>query len=182
MSDNERLEYSDTLLDHFRHPRGVGSLDPFDGRGTIGDPDCGDFLEVTLRLSEDSQQIAEIAFRVQGCPAAIATSSAMIELVQGRSIEEAMKLSKEDIIAHLNGVPERKIHCSLLAIDGLQRAVQHALLRRVFTRSGIVGSPEEFDNKFAAGELDSYFHTCDGTCETGLETPSAHHDPDSKRS
>ena len=169
MGDQQRLTYSEKLLDHFRNPRGVGSLDPHDGRGTIGDPDCGDFLEVTLRLSEDSQTISEIAFRVQGCPAAIATSSAMIELVRGRSVDEALQLTKEQIIEHLGGVPERKVHCSLLAIDGLQRALNHAFLRRMFTRSGIVSSPEELDEKLVAGELDSYFHSCDGSCSSKAE-------------
>ncbi|MFZ2959671.1 MAG: iron-sulfur cluster assembly scaffold protein [Candidatus Ozemobacteraceae bacterium] len=157
--------YNEKVIEHFMNPRHVGVLDPCDGGGRIGDPDCGDFLEVTLRLSDESEVITDIAFRVKGCPAAIATSSIMAEMVFGGAVDKALQMSDQDIVDALGGLPEAKVHCSLLAVRGLHLALQNAIYKRLFVKSGIVTSPEEFDQKYAAGELSHYFHTCDGSCE-----------------
>ncbi len=166
-------QYSDRVLEHFYHPRGVGRLEPYDGIGTLGDPDCGDFLEVTIRLSEDHERLTAVAFRVKGCPAAIATSSMMTELSTNATVEQSLALTDQQIIDALDGLPPGKEHCSLLAVRGLQLAVQDALLRRLLKKAGMVTTDEEFDQLKASGGLEHFFHRCDGSCEA-LAEPSDH--------
>ncbi|HEY9071533.1 MAG TPA: iron-sulfur cluster assembly scaffold protein [Candidatus Ozemobacteraceae bacterium] len=166
------LRYSQKVLDHFHAPRHVGRLDVYDGISRLGDPDCGDFLEVTVRLSADQQNIAAIGYLVKGCPAAIATSSITAEMVCGKEIEEAAMLTDAAIIEALDGLPPGKEHCSVLAVKGLQLALQNAVLRHLFKRAGIVDSDEAFDRLVESGGLERYIHTCDGSCEEAPETCS----------
>lgn len=160
--------YSERVLDHFHNPRGVGVLDQYDGIAHIGDPQCGDFLEVTLRLSSDLQTVAAVAFRVKGCPAAIATSSAMVELVQGMPVDKAVELTEEQIIKALDGLPPGKEHCSLLSVRALQIALCDAVVRRLMKHKGIVQDDSEYEQLKAGGFLDEIFghglHHCDGSC------------------
>ncbi|NLI78766.1 MAG: hypothetical protein GX442_20290 [Candidatus Riflebacteria bacterium] len=159
--------YSDRVLEHFQHPRHVGRVEPRDGIGRIGDPDCGDFLEVTVRLTEDHQNLESIGYLIKGCPAAIATASVMTELVEHRTVEEALQLTDQEVIDALDGLPPGKEHCSLLAVKGLHLALQDALIRRLFKKAGLAKDDEEFDRMVASGEVAEMlqFHTCDGSCE-----------------
>jgi nitrogen fixation protein NifU and related proteins len=160
------LPYSTKVLEHFHQPRHVGRLDRYHGIGRLGDPDCGDFLEMTILLTDDFQRIADIAFLVKGCPAAIATSSMTTELACGRTVEEAAALTDTTVIHALDGLPPGKEHCSMLAVRGLQLALQNAVLRLLFKRAGIVDSDEAFDRLVESGEIDRYLpHSCDGSCE-----------------
>ncbi len=163
------ITYSEKVLSHFHAPRHVGRLDSFDGIGRVGDPDCGDFLEVTVRLSGDQQKIAAIGYLVKGCPAAIATSSITAEMAFGKEVEEAAELTDAMIIEALDGLPPGKEHCSVLAVKGLQLALQNAVLRLLFKRAGIVDSDEAFDKLVESGGLEKYIHTCDGSCEASSE-------------
>jgi len=169
------IRYTPRVLEHFHQPRHVGRIEPRDGIGCIGDPDCGDFLEVTVRLTEDHQRLEAIGYLIKGCPAAIATASIMTELVENRTVEEALLLTDRQVIDALDGLPPGKEHCSLLAVKGLHLALQDALIRRLFKQAGLAKDDEEFDQMVASGKVAEILqsHTCDGTCEQSCsETPA----------
>ncbi|HLD28053.1 MAG TPA: iron-sulfur cluster assembly scaffold protein [Patescibacteria group bacterium] len=117
--------YSDKVLDHFRHPRNQGVIKDADGVGQVGNPVCGDIMKIYIRVKDVKGQgvIKDIKFETLGCGAAIATSSMLTEMVKGKTIKEAVKIGKLDIANELGGLPKPKLHCSLLAHDGLQKAI-----------------------------------------------------------
>lgn len=117
------LYYTETVIDHFSSPRNVGELAPeeTDGFSCIGDPGCGDEMKLWFGLREG--RIARIAFKSFGCPGAIATSSMLTVLAEGKSIEEAKLLTDDDVVNALGGIPENKKHCSLLGVKALQAAI-----------------------------------------------------------
>jgi len=115
------LFYNDLVIEHFTNPRNVGELENFDGEAVIGDPSCGDQMKVAIKV--DSNRIVDIRFRSYGCPGAIATSSMVTELAKGKTIEEALMITDDDVIISLGGIPERKRHCSLLGVKALQEAI-----------------------------------------------------------
>ena len=113
--------YGERVLDHFRHPRNVGTLEDASGVGEFGDPDCGDFLRVYVKVEENV--VTDVKYQVRGCPASIACASAMTELAIGRSLDDAMMLADDDIVVALDGLPEPKLHCSNLGVMGLRKAI-----------------------------------------------------------
>ena len=115
------LVYNETLIDHFMHPRNVGEIENSDAMATVGDPTCGDFIRVYLKV--EAGKISAFKFLTQGCPGAISTSSIATELAIGKTLEEALKLTDNDVIHAAGGIPARKAHCSLLAIKGLHQAI-----------------------------------------------------------
>jgi nitrogen fixation NifU-like protein len=115
------LIYNDTLIDHFMHPRNVGEIENPDAMATVGDPTCGDFIRVYLKVEDG--KISAFKFLTQGCPGAISTSSIATELAIGKTLEEALLLTDNDVIKAAGGIPARKAHCSLLAIRGLHQAI-----------------------------------------------------------
>ncbi len=115
------LVYNETLIDHFLHPRNVGEIENPDAMATVGDPTCGDFIRVYLKVEEG--KITAFKFLTQGCPGAISTSSIATELAIGKTLDEALKLTDNDVIIAAGGIPARKAHCSLLAIRGLHQAI-----------------------------------------------------------
>ena len=115
------LVYNETLIDHFTHPRNVGEIENPDAMTVVGDPTCGDFIRVYLKVEDG--KISAFKFLTQGCPGAISTSSIATELAIGKTIEEALKLTDNDVIQAANGIPARKAHCSLLAIRALHQAI-----------------------------------------------------------
>lgn len=114
--------YTDTVIDHFMCPRNVGSMNNPDGEGTCGDPACGDFLTIYIKVKDEV--ISDISFLVFGCAGAIATSSMTTVLAKGKAIEEAQKLTEEDVAEALGGLPENKMHCSNLGIKALRNAIK----------------------------------------------------------
>ena len=114
--------YTDLVMDHFTNPRNVGVIEDADAVGREGNPVCGDMMEMFLKIEDG--QIADIKFRTFGCGAAIATSSIATEMVKGKTITEALKLSKKDIADALGGLPANKMHCSNLATDALRSAIR----------------------------------------------------------
>lgn len=114
--------YTKKLMEHFKNPHNVGELKNPSGRGVVGNPACGDQMEITLRIKDDV--ITDIKFRTFGCAAAIATSSVLTDLVKGKTIKEALLISKEDIIKELDEVPPLKVHCSILAVEALHKALK----------------------------------------------------------
>jgi nitrogen fixation NifU-like protein len=121
-------KYSDKVMDHFLNPRNVGEIDDADGVGVVGNPTCGDVMKLSIKVEDD--RIVDAKFKTFGCGAAIATSSMVTELVKGKSLEEAMRISKSTVADALDGLPKVKMHCSNLAADALQAAIDHYLCQK----------------------------------------------------
>ena len=117
------LFYNEVVIDHFTNPHNVGEFSPTetDGFGLVGDPSCGDQMQLWISVRDG--RIARIAFKSLGCPGAIATSSMLTALAQGKTIEAARGITDDDVIAVLGGIPEHKRHCSLLGVRALQAAL-----------------------------------------------------------
>ncbi len=120
MSEAQSL-YSEKVMEHFRNPRNVGEMENPDGVGHIGNPVCGDIMELYIRVSDGV--ITDAKFKTFGCGAAIATSSMVTELVKGKTIEEALSLSNTAVTEALGGLPPVKRHCSVLAEEALKSAI-----------------------------------------------------------
>ncbi|MCJ7596252.1 MAG: Fe-S cluster assembly scaffold protein NifU [Desulfobacterales bacterium] len=114
--------YSKTVMDHFKKPRNVGVIEGADGVGEVGNPLCGDMMTIYLKVK--NEQIDDIKFQTFGCGAAIAVSSMLTEMAKGKSIEEAKKISNNDVAAALEGLPKNKLHCSNLGADALHIAIK----------------------------------------------------------
>jgi len=118
------LFYNEIVIDHFSNPRNVGELadEETDGFGLVGDPMCGD--QMKLWIAVRNNHIARIAFKSFGCPGAIATSSMLTALAEGKSVEDARLITDDDVVTALGGIPENKRHCSLLGVRALQAALE----------------------------------------------------------
>jgi len=114
--------YTKTVMDHFKKPRNVGVIEGADGVGEIGNPLCGDMMTIYLKVKDE--KIDDIKFQTFGCGAAIAVSSMLTEMAKGKSIEEAKKISNNDVAAALEGLPKNKLHCSNLGADALHIAIK----------------------------------------------------------
>jgi len=117
------MMYSDKVLDHFRNPRNVGEIEDADGVGTVGNPVCGDMMSVYIKVEDD--KIADVKFRTFGCGAAIATTSMTTELAKGKTLDEAMEITRDMVAEELGGLPPVKMHCSNLAADALHEAIEN---------------------------------------------------------
>lgn len=122
MSDQKNPFYSEKVMDHFSNPRNVGEIEDADGVGTVGNPQCGDIMQLFLKIKDGI--IEDIKFKTFGCGAAIATSSMTTELVKGKTIEEAVKISNKAVAEALDGLPPVKMHCSVLAEEALGAALE----------------------------------------------------------
>jgi nitrogen fixation NifU-like protein len=124
------LFYNEVVIDHFVNPRNVGELaeGDTDGYGMVGDPTCGD--QMKLWIAVRSGRIAKITFQSFGCPGAIATSSMLTAIAEGKTIEEARRITDDDVVEALGGIPEKKRHCSLLGVRALQAAIEDWERRR----------------------------------------------------
>jgi nitrogen fixation NifU-like protein len=119
--------YSDKVMDHFGNPRNVGVIADADGVGEVGNPVCGDVMKITITVDDD--RIDDIRFQTLGCGAAIATSSIVTEMAKGMTLAEAVAITKSQVAEELGGLPPAKMHCSVLATDGLKKAVDDYLVR-----------------------------------------------------
>ena len=113
--------YSEKVMEHFMKPRNVGEIPDADGVGTVGNPTCGDLMTMYIKVKDN--KLVDVKFKTFGCGAAIATSSMATELAKGRTIEEAMKLTRAEVAENLGGLPPIKMHCSNLAADALHAAI-----------------------------------------------------------
>jgi nitrogen fixation NifU-like protein len=118
--------YTDKVMDHFNNPRNVGVIDDADGVGEVGNPVCGDVMKITIKV-DDTDHISDLKFQTLGCGAAIATSSIVTELAKGMSIQDAAAITKKQVADELGGLPPAKMHCSVLATDGLKVAIDDFL-------------------------------------------------------
>ena len=116
-------EYNNIVIDHFMTPRNSGIIESYNAEGSYGDAGCGDSLTIYLRVENDV--IVDISFLVFGCVAAIATSSMVTEMVKGISLQKAVLLKEDDVTVALGGLPENKIHCSLIGVFALKNAIQN---------------------------------------------------------
>ena len=116
------MMYSEKVLDHFRSPRNVGEIEDADGVGSVGNPVCGDMMSIYIKVKDD--KIDDIKFRTFGCGAAIATTSMTTELAKGKTLDDAMEITRQDVANELGGLPPVKMHCSNLAADALHEAIE----------------------------------------------------------
>ena len=114
--------YSETVMDHFRNPRNIGSLEDANGIGEVGNAVCGDIMKIYLKI--ENGIIEDVAFETFGCGSAIASSSMATELIKGKPLSEALELTNQAVTEALDGLPAHKLHCSVLAEEAIQAAIQ----------------------------------------------------------
>lgn len=122
------MQYSKKVLDHFMRPRNQGKIEGTDAVGTVGNPKCGDIMKMYLEVEKNEsgeEIIKDVKFQTLGCGAAIATSSMATELVKGKTIDEAKKISNQQVAEELGGLPQAKLHCSNLAADAIKKAIEN---------------------------------------------------------
>jgi nitrogen fixation NifU-like protein len=120
-----KFPYSETVLEHFRHPHNVGKIEDADGKAIEGSPACGDMVAVYIKVDPKTKTILDIKFESYGCASNIATGSIITELAKGKTLDEAKKITWKEASDALGGLPKIKAHCSVLAIEGLRSAIQN---------------------------------------------------------
>lgn len=145
--------YTEKVMDHFQNPRNVGEIEDASGVGTVGNAKCGDIMKISLKVDEN-QVITDVRFKTFGCGAAIATSSMATELIKGKTIEEALRVTNSAVVEALEGLPPAKLHCSVLAEEAI-----HAAIEDYCKKAGI-----EFSGR----------KTCDGCCGNCHSHDDAH--------
>ena len=129
--------YTDTVMDHFMHPRNVGEIKNPSGVGEVGNAKCGDIMKMYLDIENDV--IRDVKFETFGCGSAIASSSMATEMIKGKTVEEALAISNKDVVDALGGLPAHKLHCSVLAEEAIKKALQD-----YFDRNGIPYDEKDF--------------------------------------
>ena len=143
--------YSEKVLDHFANPRNVGEIEDADGVGEVGNAKCGDIMRMYIKVDKDV--ITDVKFKTFGCGAAVATSSIATEMIKGKKIEDALKLTNKAVVEALDGLPPAKIHCSVLAEQAMKAAISD-----YYKKQGV-------DPTIFVGEInDEHGHDCD--CES----------------
>lgn len=129
--------YSEKVMDHFTHPRNVGTIENADGVGEVGNAKCGDIMKIYLKIDDD--KISDVKFETFGCGSAIASSSMATELIKGKPLDEALQLTNRAVTEALDGLPTHKIHCSVLAEQAIKKAAQD-----YYDKNGIAYDPSLF--------------------------------------
>lgn len=137
------MAYSEKVMDHFANPRNVGELPDANGIGEVGNSRCGDIMKMYIKV--ENNIIVDVSFKTFGCGAAIATSSMATELIKGKSIDDALKLTNKAVMEALDGLPPVKVHCSVLAEQAIKVALSDYYRRQGIDPEPIVGKIEEHD-------------------------------------
>jgi len=137
------MAYSEKVMDHFANPRNVGELPDANGIGEVGNSRCGDIMKMYIKVKNNI--IVDVSFKTFGCGAAIATSSMATELIKGKSIDDALKLTNKAVMEALDGLPPVKVHCSVLAEQAIKAALSDYYRRQGIDPEPIVGKIEEHD-------------------------------------
>lgn len=137
------MAYSEKVMDHFANPRNVGELPDANGIGEVGNSRCGDIMKMYIKV--ENNIIVDVNFKTFGCGAAIATSSMATELIKGKSIDDALKLTNKAVMEALDGLPPVKVHCSVLAEQAIKAALSDYYRRQGIDPEPIVGKIEEHD-------------------------------------
>ena len=116
--------YSEKVMDHFRNPRNLGKMEDADGVGEVGNAKCGDIMRMYIKVDPETQVITDVKFNTFGCGSGIAASSMATEMIKGKPLDEALQLSNKAVVEALDGLPAQKIHCSVLAEEAVQAAVE----------------------------------------------------------
>ena len=143
------MMYSEKVLDHFTNPRNVGEIPDADGVGEVGNAKCGDIMKMYLKIQGDT--ITDVKFKTFGCGAAIATSSMATELIKGKTIEDALKLTNKAVMEALDGLPPVKVHCSVLAEQAVRAALSDYYTRQGIDPEPIVGKLKDVDHDAEEG-------------------------------
>ena len=122
------MQYTEKVMQHFMHPHNVGVIENPDGYGKVGNPSCGDIMEIFIKVDNDI--ITDVKFRTFGCASAIASSSISTDMIIGKTVEEALKLTNKQVVDELGGLPAVKMHCSVLAEEAIKMAIEDYLSKR----------------------------------------------------
>ena len=139
--------YSDIVMDHFRNPRNVGTIENADGVGEVGNAKCGDIMKIYLKIENDI--IVDVKFETFGCGSAIASSSMATELIKGKPVSDALSLTNKAVVEALDGLPAHKIHCSVLAEEAIKKALQD-----YYEKNGIEYDHSQFPSCESCGHCD----------------------------
>ena len=146
------IDYSEEVMEHFTNPRNVGEIENASGVGTVGNAKCGDIMRIYLDV-DDNQIIRDCKFKTFGCGAAVATSSMATELIKGKSIQEALKLTNKAVMEALGGLPPVKVHCSLLAEEAVHAALWDYAQKHNITIEGLKPPVNDIDETEAFYEM-----------------------------
>ena len=146
------IDYSEEVMEHFTNPRNVGEIENASGVGTVGNAKCGDIMRIYLDV-DDNQIIRDCKFKTFGCGAAVATSSMATEMIKGKSIQEALKLTNKAVMEALGGLPPGKVHCSLLAEEAVHAALWDYAQKHNITIEGLKPPVNDIDETEAFYEM-----------------------------
>lgn len=146
------IDYSEEVMEHFTNPRNVGEIENASGVGTVGNAKCGDIMRIYLDV-DDNQIIRDCKFKTFGCGAAVATSSMATEMIKGKSIQEALKLTNKAVMEALGGLPPIKVHCSLLAEEAVHAALWDYAQKHNITIEGLKPPVNDIDETEAFYEM-----------------------------
>ena len=146
------IDYSEEVMEHFTNPRNVGEIENASGVGTVGNAKCGDIMRIYLDV-DDNQIIRDCKFKTFGCGAAVATSSMATEMIKGKSIQEALKLTNKAVMEALGGLPPVKVHCSLLAEEAVHAALWDYAQKHNITIEGLKPPVNDIDETEAFYEI-----------------------------
>ena len=133
--------YSEKVMDQFRHPRNVGSIENADGIGEVGNAKCGDIMKIYLKIDNDI--VTDVKFETFGCGSAIASSSMATELIKGKPVSEVLQLTNKAVTEALDGLPAHKLHCSVLAEEAIQAAINDYKSKQKIRAVGVLAKAEE---------------------------------------
>ena len=133
--------YSEKVMDHFRHPRNVGSIENADGIGEVGNAKCGDIMKIYLKIDNDI--VTDVKLETFGCGSAIASSSMATELIKGKPVSEVLQLTNKAVTEALDGLPAHKLHCSVLAEEAIQAAIDDYKSKQKIRAVGVLAKAEE---------------------------------------